>query len=187
MASNLVSALWFGAALVGLAVSSDPTKASTYDITVTPRFGDVGGTGVVSVDGNGGFNVTRLDVTMANGVNFDFPVLDHASAVINSEGDLVDLRARDVIPGDASLVMHGLFAHFVEDHAPWENTFESIADPASNFPGVTTAIGSTPLAPTPLAATPLPTTWTMMLIGLAGFGFVGYRGMKKGSAPLTAA
>ena len=103
MASNLVSALWLGAALVGLAVSSDPTKASAYDITVTPRFGDVGGTGVVSVDGNGGFNVTRLDVTMANGVNFDFPVLDHASAVINSEGDLVDLRARDVIPGDASL------------------------------------------------------------------------------------
>jgi hypothetical protein len=30
-----------------------------------------------------------------------------------------------------------------------------------------------------VAATPLPATWTMMLIGLAGLGFFGYRGTKK--------
>jgi hypothetical protein len=30
-----------------------------------------------------------------------------------------------------------------------------------------------------VAATPLPATWTMMLIGLAGFGFVAYRRKPK--------
>jgi hypothetical protein len=36
------------------------------------------------------------------------------------------------------------------------------------------------------AVTPLPSTWTMMLIGLAGFGFVGYRGMRRSSVAKTA-
>jgi hypothetical protein len=31
------------------------------------------------------------------------------------------------------------------------------------------------------AATPLPTTWTMMFIGLAGLGFVGYRRSRNRS------
>jgi hypothetical protein len=30
-----------------------------------------------------------------------------------------------------------------------------------------------------VSATPLPATWTMMLIGLAGFGFVAYRRKSK--------
>jgi hypothetical protein len=35
-------------------------------------------------------------------------------------------------------------------------------------------------------ATPLPSTWTMMLIGLAGLGFVGYRQSKKAALPAAA-
>lgn len=36
-------------------------------------------------------------------------------------------------------------------------------------------------------ATPLPSAWTMMLIGLAGLGFIGFRGTKNRSpAPTTA-
>lgn len=35
-------------------------------------------------------------------------------------------------------------------------------------------------------ATPLPSTWTMMLIGLAGLVFVGYRQNKKSAIPATA-
>jgi len=35
--------------------------------------------------------------------------------------------------------------------------------------------------------TPLPSTWTMMLIGLAGLGFVAYRGTKNRSIGLAAA
>ena len=38
-----------------------------------------------------------------------------------------------------------------------------------------------------VSATPLPSSWTMMLIGLAGLGFVGYRGARSGSAAITAA
>jgi len=37
------------------------------------------------------------------------------------------------------------------------------------------------------AVTPLPSTWTMMLIGLAGLGFVAYRGTKRNTAALAAA
>ncbi len=35
--------------------------------------------------------------------------------------------------------------------------------------------------------TPLPSTWTMMLIGIAGLGFFAYRGTKKNTAALAAA
>ena len=89
---------------------------------------------MVTVDGSQGFNVTSLAITMDNGVTFDFPDrrLDHAFAVINGQGDLVGLRAHDVIPGDASIVIHGLSAHFVDDHTHRDNTFETIADPAPN-------------------------------------------------------
>jgi hypothetical protein len=37
-----------------------------------------------------------------------------------------------------------------------------------------------------VSATPLPPTWTMMLIGLAGFGFVAYRRKKMGMAGIAA-
>jgi hypothetical protein len=37
------------------------------------------------------------------------------------------------------------------------------------------------------SATPLPSTWTMMLLGLVGLGFVAYRGLKKDSAAIAAA
>lgn len=35
---------------------------------------------------------------------------------------------------------------------------------------------------TPVSATPLPGSWTMMLIGLCGFGYVAHRLRKKGNA-----
>jgi hypothetical protein len=38
-----------------------------------------------------------------------------------------------------------------------------------------------------VTATPLPSTWSMMLIGLAGFGFFAFRGNRKGSAAIAAA
>ena len=38
-----------------------------------------------------------------------------------------------------------------------------------------------------LTQTPLPSTWTMLLLGFAGFGFFVYRGAKKNSAALAAA
>ena len=37
-----------------------------------------------------------------------------------------------------------------------------------------------------VSATPLPPSWTMMLIGLAGFGFVAYRRQKQNTAIATA-
>jgi PEP-CTERM motif-containing protein len=36
-------------------------------------------------------------------------------------------------------------------------------------------------------ATPLPSTWTMLIAGFAGFGFLAYRGSRKNAAALSAA
>jgi hypothetical protein len=38
-----------------------------------------------------------------------------------------------------------------------------------------------------LTTTPLPSTWTMLIAGFVGLGFVAYRGKKKGSAAIAAA
>ena len=38
-----------------------------------------------------------------------------------------------------------------------------------------------------IGGVPLPSTWTMMLAGFVGFGYLVYRGKKKGSAALAAA
>jgi hypothetical protein len=42
--------------------------------------------------------------------------------------------------------------------------------------------GVTQIYGTWVTTTPLPTTWTMMLIGFVGFGFLAYRGTKKCTA-----
>ncbi len=58
-------------------------------------------------------------------------------------------------------------------------TLDSESDPFGGF-----ELSDTPLdLPTP---TPLPSTWTMILIGLAGLGFVTYRQSKKAAFPATA-
>ena len=38
-----------------------------------------------------------------------------------------------------------------------------------------------------VSANPLPSTWTMLIAGFVGFGFLAYRGTKKGSAAIAAA
>ena len=38
-----------------------------------------------------------------------------------------------------------------------------------------------------ISTTPLPSTWTMLIAGFAGFGFLAYRGTKKSSVALAAA
>jgi hypothetical protein len=63
-------------------------------------------------------------------------------------------------------------------------------DPNSSCSGYTLYAGPAPLIPPPVStglATPLPGTWTMMLIGFLGLGFLAYRGTKKNSAALAAA
>jgi len=53
---------------------------------------------------------------------------------------------------------------------------------------VTGICAAAALDATIISATPLPASWTMMLVELAGFGFVAaYRRRKKGSAALAAA
>jgi PEP-CTERM motif-containing protein len=57
----------------------------------------------------------------------------------------------------------------------------SILNPGGYFPsGPYTSINLQ------ISQTPLPPTWTMMLIGIAGFGFVAYRRRSKPTALMAA-
>ena len=57
--------------------------------------------------------------------------------------------------------------------------FSSLDDPSSPYGPV--------IGDVSLAATPLPSTWTMLIAGFAGLGFLAYGGSKKGAAALAAA
>jgi hypothetical protein len=54
--------------------------------------------------------------------------------------------------------------------------FTSVNDPAYTY-----------LDDVSLTATPLPSTWTMLIAGFVGVGFIAYRGTKKNTAVLSAA
>jgi len=71
-----------------------------------------------------------------------------------------------------------VFSFFAQGTPPSGNAY---GEEATNGFGVGT------FALTPVSATPIPPTWTMMLLGLAGFGFLAYRQTKKGSVALAAA
>jgi hypothetical protein len=61
------------------------------------------------------------------------------------------------------------------------NTAPSVLSGAEAFPNSETRFftGGSWIPEVTAAVTPLPPTWTMMLIGLAGFGFVTYRRKSK--------
>jgi hypothetical protein len=141
---------------VGLTFSSAADASTIYDLTLTPIFGGVSGTGTLTVEGTHGFDVTSLDITMADGVTFDFNP-DDVTARINGKGKLVGLRGFDIDDG-AALFLDYRYALFFDDDV---STLDRIS------------------AMDPPAATPLPATWTLMLIGVLSLAFFAYRGQRS--------
>ena len=126
----------FGSAIIFAGVAS----ANTFYLNLIPSSGGaVGGTGILTVDGTSGFDVTSLTVDMANGATFDFagPQLAHASARIDSDGNLVGLRGHFVVDGNILGLRPGLTARYVDTSAPQDSTFETVVDPPppSGAPG----------------------------------------------------
>jgi hypothetical protein len=66
-------------------------------------------------------------------------------------------------------------------------TLASVVAGAADPPYITGDYNAPPIGDLPpINATPLPASWTMLLIGLAGFGFFSCRGRKKGLAATAA-
>lgn len=175
MAKNFGRVLVVVAGLVGCAISPVSADASTitYDLTLSPLFpGGVGGSGTLIVDGTSGNDVTELDITMSDGVVFDFigQNLKNASATVLN-GNLVDLEGSDTAKSGktqysldlSSNWFWGLEATFSDGYN--QDTFELVS-------------AVDPPAPAP---TPLPPTWTMMLIGIVAFGIFVGRGTRRNS------
>jgi hypothetical protein len=172
MANQFGRALVIIAGLVGCAISPGSANASTidYDLTLTPLFpGGVGGSGTLIVDDvSGHVTVAELDITMNNGVVFDFAGknLTDASASI-FQGNLVGLEGSDTNKQNSLDLFtswpFGLGATF--DQQTYE--LVSAVDP-------------------PPGSTPLPPSWTLMLIGIVIFGICTGRRSRRNSEAFAA-
>lgn len=67
------------------------------------------------------------------------------------------------------------------------NTLAAFVDPVITLPNGYTIAFSAGIGNTAVTSVPEPSTWTMMLAGLAGLGFAGWRKAKSGQAALSAA
>lgn len=91
-------------------------------------------------------------------------------------GDQADFSVSTAVDGLAALYISELGGTIKDIYAVSE-----VVDPGSANQGLVFLTGTTSLP-----QTPLPATWTMMLAGLAGLAFVGYRRQKKGTAFVAA-
>jgi hypothetical protein len=155
-----------GAAFLG-AYASAPAQASTvtFNLALTSLPGLESGTGSLTVNGpvgnqtftssSGGLVslnifIDGLDFTLGN-------AQQGATRAKFSNGNFESLSYVGILGGDTLTIGANGFAFI--DTNPLRSSVGRVSDP-------------------PVSATPLPTTWTMMLIGLAGFGVVLYR--RKG-------
>ena len=112
--------------------------------------------GLVSLDG-------KLDITTENGFTL---TAGEVFAIITFGSESGDFASLYLNGNECSLISSDLWSCGLYQFG--------LVDPSGTLDLVVDA-----------APTPLPSTWTMMLIGLAGLGFVGYRQSRKGV--LTAA
>lgn len=173
MANQFGRALVIVAGLVGCAISPGSAYASTidYDLTLNPLFpGGVSGTGTLIVNTSLSNDVTELDITMSDGVVFDFTGknLQNASATIQN-GNLVDLTGSDTTTSgrrqySLDLAYNWFFGQPGATFSGGDNpyTFELIS-----------AVDPTP--------TPLPPAWSLMLIGIVTLGIFASRRPRRTS------
>lgn len=148
-------------------------KASTlYSLTLNNAFGPEGGTGAFTIDGpiastgrsffSAGHGLTSLSFSI-DGNNFSLANELGSARVIFNNGNLIKVAYSGDLNGfNFDLVTNRLDYAF----------FDLVNFSLSSFGSIS---GS------PVSATPLPPSWTLMLIGLAGFGLVAYRRKRKPS------
>jgi hypothetical protein len=150
-------------------ISIGSSKASTYNLVLDSSNGSAVGNGSFSVSGtitntvSGTFTPTSLDFSI-DGDNFTLSNALSSPIVTFDKGVLVSIAYLGSMNG-FSLDLGTLGLGYV---------FADLSDPSLGSIGSISA-----------SATPLPPSWTLMLIGLAGAGFVAHR--RKGKMlPATA-
>jgi hypothetical protein len=176
----------FAAALVaGASFMALPANASTIDWTLSGVTFDDGGTasGTFSTDSTSG-SVTAFDITTTAGTSLPGFLYDSASSFqftnnyFNANSFLLlsdfglpyltlEFNNPLTSPGIDALVP----GQFDVRVGGWECN--------NNCRDITGGEA--------VSATPLPATWTMLIAGFVGLGFVAYRGSKKNAAALAAA
>jgi hypothetical protein len=184
---------YYNGGLGGLGSGPGPNYGISFGsdaITGSPQPGGSANTAMLPTGGNVLFFLTGGGDIMNKAAGFDTGFSFYYSAVnvpgtvsvwsgLNGTGTLLASLILPVTPNGASIpgCSGANFCPFQAAGVSFAGTAESV-----NFSGTANQIGFADItlgASTPVATTPLPPTWTMMLIGLAGFGFVAYRRKSK--------
>jgi hypothetical protein len=165
-------------ALVGaILLIAGPASANTYTLDFTDSNGD---TADLTLTTAGAYGV----VTSISGT-FDGAAVTEATTwgpdqKIYGTGPLVDWAG---LGFQTSATPYDLYWTNPARSAPGELgvCYVSTCDTTTGFWAVTSFTLTDPPPPT----TPLPSTWMMLFAGLAGLGFVAYRGTKQSSAVIA--
>jgi hypothetical protein len=150
-----------------------PAQASTvtYDLTLSTIIGVDGGTGILTVNGP----VSNNTFTPGSGGLISLSLfIDGGTFTLNN-----------ALPGTSATFKNGILTSLLY----WGNSGgDTLGLFSGGGPSRSGYILSGPddlsfgtFSGSPVSATPLPPTWTMMLIGLAGFGFMLYRRNRRDS------
>jgi hypothetical protein len=156
-----------GAIFLGL-IASVPAHAMTFDFSVKSvgAPGDIAsGTITANLSSPGIYTLTGITGT------FDGVTIKGLSSYANADNELF-------YPAQPYVDFQGISFHTVSlgdinlfFNAGYFEVKSSVDSVGYYFSGTPISIG--------VAATPLPPAWTMMLIGLAGFGFIAFRRRAK--------
>ncbi len=176
---SLLRALSITATAVVFVVSvPGAVKASTltYDVTLTGS--PESGTGyftittpAVGTSGNltEGHGLTAMNFTI-DGLNFAMNSLSQIGYYYSGSTLVLDNIGYTGTNGNFQLTGISLVGYYFGDNGPNGWVYDTNGTLSYH-----------------LAATPLPATWSMLLIGLAVFGFVSYRGTRHRSVAIAAA
>jgi hypothetical protein len=174
---------WFsklsGAAILLVALAGSG-KANTYDFSFSGL--DVSGSGVITTgNGTSPYAISGISGTIRDSLISPTTFTITGLSFYASADNVLSYPTQPFVDfGGFSFTTNG-GGDFNIGNGPPYAIVSSILNPGGYFPGG----AYTPIS-LQVSQTPLPASWTLMLIGLAGFGFVAYRRKAK-PAPLMAA
>jgi hypothetical protein len=186
--ATLATAVVVGAALVSIAPAA---KATTYNFSFVDATDGVTATGTIGVVGGFATSGTGTVTSPPTGSGKSLTLLT-GSGVFSERWGGTDLIVDNVVPLNGNGLLFGVgpagtFAGTLTGYEfgvnIWSNGGSSYTLFYANSAGGSGGYNGT----FSLTATPLPSTWTMLIAGFVGVGFLAYRGTKKGTAAIAAA
>jgi len=184
----LLSASWYAPAFAGC-VASDSLQLGDQPVVSVCEGSVEGITGAVAVDA---ISFTPIPI---NAISTDFQVTltEPGSGVPAAVSDYINVDPITGVGANGGTLLEGLDVTLVSDNevplsvsygnaviqetGAWQNLDPLI----TNFYGWTFSIPAVNVMSD--VEVPEPSTWAMMLAGLAGLGFAGYRKTRRGAAP----